>query len=150
MSNPAHTRRGTKMRILQGNGATPTEVFDAYCALNAKEVNFQSQTNDFYVPDCDDPDAPAWREIVKSGRALTVSGSGSLDMRDLPRYQAAYDDDEPVHYRIELDASNLIEGGYWSAAFMLTNLQITGNDDQLVQVSITLESNGAVTWVDAT
>lgn len=145
---PPVTRRGTKVRILQGNGATPTEVFAAYCALNAKSVNFQSQSNDFYVADCENPDAPSWRQIVKSGRSLSVSGSGTLNLNDLTRYQAAYNDDDTLNYRIELDASNSVQGGYWAAAFAVTSLEITGNDEDLIQVSISLESHGAVTWVD--
>lgn len=149
MAQPT-TRRGTKLRVLQGDGATPSEVFAAYCAINAKEVRFTSQTGEFYVPDCDDPEAPAWRQIVKSGRALTVTGSGTLNMADLERYQAAYDDDEAVNYRIELDVANATHGGHWAGGFALTEFGITGNDAELVQVSITLESNGPVTWVPAT
>jgi predicted secreted protein len=146
MAQPT-TRRGTKLRVLQGDGATPTEAFTAYCAINAKEVRFTSQTGEFYVPDCADPDAPAWREIVKSGRAMTVTGSGTLAMEHLAEYQAAYDDDEAINYRVELDVANTAQGGYWAAAFALTELGITGNDADLVTVSITLESNGAVVWV---
>ncbi|PZO78439.1 MAG: hypothetical protein DI629_12115 [Mesorhizobium amorphae] len=148
MAKPV-TRRGTKLRILQGNGGG-SETFTAYCALNAKTVRFQSQTNDFYVPDCDTPDAPAWREIVKSGRSMTVSGSGILNMTDLTRYQAAYNDDDVLNYRVELDGTNTVAGGHWSAPFAVTELEVTGNDEDLVQVSITLESNGAVVWVPAT
>lgn len=148
MAQPT-TRRGTKLGILQGDGATPTEVFTAYCALNAKEVKFTTQTGEFYVPDCANPEAPAWRQIVKSGRAMTVTGSGTLDMAARTKYQAAYDDDESINYRIELDPTNTTNGGHWAGAFTVTDLTITGNDAELITVSLTLESNGPVTWVDA-
>lgn len=148
MAQPT-TRRGTKLRVLQGDGAAPTEAFTAYCAINAKEVRFTTQTGEFYVPDCADPEAPTWRQIVKSGRAMTVTGSGTLAFEDLSRYQAAYNDDEALNYRVELDATNVAHGGHWAAKFAVTELSITGNDAELVQVSITLESDGAVTWVDA-
>jgi len=149
MAQPT-TRRGTKLRVLQGDGATPSEAFTAYCAINAKELQFTSQTGEFYVPDCADPDAPAWRQIVKSGRALTVTGSGTLAMEHLADYQAAYDDDEPLNYRIELDVTNATHGGYWAGKFALTDFGVTGNDAELIQVSITLQSDGPVTWLPTT
>lgn len=148
MAQPT-TKRGTKVQILKGDGGGP-EVFSAFCALIAKSFNFQTNTNEFFVPDCADPDAPAWREVVKSGRFLSVSGSGTLAMEDLASYQASYDSDLSDNYQLALDTTDTTYGGHWAGAFMLTNLQIDGNDDGKVQVSISLESDGPVTWVPAT
>lgn len=141
--------KGTKVRLLQGDGATP-EVFTKFCGLTAKSINFQSNTNETFVPDCDDPDAPAWRELAKSSRYVSLSGSGLLDMTALEAYQAAYDNDEADNYRFEIAVPALDNGGYWKGAFMLTNFQVTGNDGEHAQVEITLESSGAVAWKPAT
>jgi predicted secreted protein len=149
MTKPT-TVKGTKVRLLQGDGATPTEAFTAFCGLTARSISFQTNTNDTQVPDCDDPDAPQWREITKVSRFVSVSGSGILDMNALPEYQAAYDDPDSVNYRIEIAVPMASNGGYWEGAFMLTGFTITGNDGEFAQVELSIESDGPVTWVDAT
>ena len=148
MAKPT-TARGTKLRILMGDDSDPI-VYTAYCGLTAKTIRFQSQTNDFYVPDCDNPDDPAWREIVKSGRSVSIQGQGLLDTKDaLPRMQDAYNSDLPVPMKVELNIPALSGGGAWVGEFMCTQLEITGNDADLVQANITLESNGEIEWVPA-
>ncbi len=144
------TVKGTKVRLLQGDGETPTEGFTAFCGLTARSINFQTNTNETFVPDCADPDAPAWRELAKAGRYVSISGSGILDMNALPRYQEAYDDDEAVNYRVEIAVPALDNGGHWAGPFMLTNFSVTGNDGEHANVEVTLESAGAVVWVNAT
>jgi len=148
MAKPV-TVKGTKVRLLQGNGASP-EVFSSYCGLTAKSINFQTNTNETFVPDCDNPDAPAWRELAKSGRYVSISGSGLLNMASLESFQAAYDEDETATYRFEISVPALQHGGHWEGQFMLTNFQITGNDGELTNVEVTLESSGEVVWVPAT
>lgn len=148
MAKPV-TAKGTKVRLLKGDGASP-EVFSKLCGLTAKSINFQTNTNETFVPDCDNPDDPAWRELTKSGRYVSMSGSGLLDMNALEEYQGAYDSDEASNYWFEIALPLASKGGHWLAALMLTNFSITGNDGELTQVEITLESTGAVTWVPAT
>lgn len=148
MAKPV-TVKGTKVRLLQGNGASP-EVFTSFCGLTAKSINFQTNTNETFIPDCDDPEAPQWRELSKSGRYVSLSGSGLLNMASLEAFQSAYDEDETQTYRFEIAVPALQHGGYWIGQFMLTNFQVTGNDGELTTVEITLESSGEVTWVPAT
>lgn len=143
------TVKGTKVRLLQGDGATP-EVFTSYCGLTAKSINFQTNTNETFVPDCDDPEAPQWRELSKSGRYVSLSGSGLLNMDSLASFQSAYDEDSTATYRFEIAVPALEHGGHWEGQFMLTNMQITGNDGELTNVELTLESSGEVLWVPAT
>ena len=147
MAKPV-TVKGTKVRLLQGNGASP-EVFTSFCGLTAKSINFQTNTNETFIPDCDDPEAPQWRELSKSGRYVSLSGSGLLNMASLASFQAAYDEDETQTYRFEIAVPALQHGGHWIGQFMLTNFQVTGNDGELTTVEITLESSGEVIWVPA-
>lgn len=148
MTKPT-TINGTKMRLLLGNGATP-EVFVALCGLTTKGINFQTNTNEVFVPDCDNPDDPAWREITKVGRFVTITGSGIMDaIGAFSRYRAAYETEDSVNFRVLFDIPLAQGGGYWYGAFKLTNFNVTGNDGEKVQTEVTLESDGAVTWVDA-
>ncbi|MDF1625668.1 MAG: phage tail tube protein [Parvibaculaceae bacterium] len=142
------TMTGNKMTIALGDGAT-AEEFNAFCGINAKTVNFQTNTNEDFVYDCDDTDSPPWRELTKSGRFVSITGSGQLDTSVLARYQEAYDSDEAVNAQVILDVLAANGGGYWEGAFMFTQFNITGNNGEKVQVEISLESDGAVTWVDA-
>lgn len=145
MAQP-QTAKGTKLLILFGDGATP-EVFSKICALTAKGINFQSNTNEYFVPDCDNPDDPAWREMTKAGRFADISGSGILDMAALTRIQAAYDNENAVNLRVQLAVTP--NGGYWSGPFMVNGFNVTGNDGELVQVELTIASAGPVVWTAA-
>jgi hypothetical protein len=142
------TALGTKVRILFGDGQTP-ENFTAFCGLTAKSIAFATTTNDFLVPDCDDPDAPAWRELAKSGRSVEITGSGILATDTLARYQAAYDSPNAINARVELAVPALDGGGHWEGAFLLTAFTINGNDGDLTQVDLTMQSSGPVIWVSA-
>ena len=55
----------------------------------------------------------------------------------------------PHLYRLELDLPLASNGGYWEVSMMLTNLNVTGNDGELIQVEIALESDGAAVWFPA-
>lgn len=144
MAQP-NTVKGTKLRILFGEGGPV--VYTQLCALNAKGINFQTNTNQVFVPDCDNPDDPAWREITKSGRFASITGNGILDLTNgLAKFQSAFDNEDSIPLRVEIDIADTAGGGYWQGNFMLTQLNITGNDGELVQVAITLESDGAVTF----
>lgn len=144
----AKTTRGTKVRLLMGDGEG-AETFSALCGLTAREINFQKNTNDFFVPDCDNPDDPAWRELAVSGKQATVTGTGLLDQDALAEYQAAYDDDDPRNFRVEIAVPLASNGGYWQGAWVLTRFRVAGNDGALTTVDITLESSGGVPWVPA-
>jgi predicted secreted protein len=145
MAQPV-TARGTRLHILQGNGADP-ELFAAYCGITANNFSFKTQTNDIYVPDCASPEDPAWRAVIKSGRSLSISGNGLLDVQvSLVAYLAAYNEDASKNYQIEIDLPLANGGGYWTCAMQLTQLDITGSQNDLATAAITLESDGPVTW----
>lgn len=148
MAKPT-TALGTKLHILLGEGSGPI-VYTAFCGLTAKSINFQTNTNDFFVPDCDNPDDPAWRELAKSGRFASISGQGILDTKDaLSRMQASYDSAVAVPVKVELDVAALDGGGAWTGNFMFTQMNIVGNDGELVTADIAMESSGEVIWTAA-
>lgn len=141
--------RGTKLNILLGDGASP-EVFGSLCALTTKQFNCQSQETEVFIEDCDNKDAPAWREIITSGLSIDVSGSGQLATTFLATYRSAWLNGTTVNARIELDIPSGDGGGYWSGAFRLSSFSVIGPQNELVQVELTLRSSGPATWVDAT
>lgn len=144
MARP-NTLKGTKVSILIGDTQDPP-VYTKFCGLTAKAIRFVKNTNEFFVPDCDDPDDPAWRELAASGRSATITGSGILDLDAQTAMRAAMNDSDPVPMKVMLDDA---AGGAWTGTFMVTEMNVTGNDGELTQVSLTLESSGEVLWTAA-
>ena len=68
---------GTKLLLLVGNGAGP-EVFAEPCGLTTKSFDLSASTNTTVLPDCDDPESPAWESIDINAFSASVSGSGVM------------------------------------------------------------------------
>lgn len=145
MSSPKIVK-GTKVGILLGDGAT-VEEFASFCGINAKTINFQTNTNEEFIYDCDNLESPPWRTLTKSGRFLSISGAGLLDSVALERYRSAFNDDDATNAKIVIGVLSDDGGGYWEARLMTTGLEIVGNNGDVATVQISLESSGPVTWV---
>ncbi|MCX5478451.1 phage tail tube protein [Kaistia geumhonensis] len=140
MAKPT-TLRGSKLLVKIGDGGSP-EVFTAPCALTTKSFGRSAGVNEFNVADCDDPDAPIWTERVKSALSSTISGSGTLAQESLDLYEAAYSDQDSRNVQVTIDYS--VGPRTYEGKYHLTTLNITGEQDGLIQVEIELQSDGAV------
>lgn len=135
------TLRGSALYIKVGDGASP-EVFAHPCLINTKRgIQFQSSTNKIIVPDCDNPDDPAWTEAVKDSLSATINGAGTLDndVEVITFYDSWLRDPDPRNVQVWLGTV-----GYWAGAFNLTNFEIGGDRGVLADVTIALESAGLV------
>lgn len=135
------TLKGTQIYLKISDGGSP-EVFAHPCLINAdRGVTFRSNTNDIVVPDCDSPEDPAWRELVKDALSAGLTGSGVLDnvLATIQAYTAWWKSDTGKNVQVWLGTV-----GYWSGSFKLTEWQITGARNDKAQVQITLESDGEV------
>ncbi|SEG59095.1 phage tail tube protein [Bosea lathyri] len=58
-----------------GDGASP-EVFTKICGFNSIKLTIDKDTNDVTIPDCDDPDAPAWKatDVLNMGWSAEFEG----------------------------------------------------------------------------
>jgi len=134
--------RGTQLYIKIGNGASP-EVFAHPCLINAKRgIKFTTSTNKVVIPDCTNPDDPAWTQAIKDAISATIDGAGVLDnvLATIQFYDAWLRDPDPRNVKVYLGTV-----GHWDGAFDLTNFEVTGDRKDNAEVSITLESNGALT-----
>ncbi|BBF93381.1 phage tail tube protein [Blastochloris tepida] len=147
MAKPT-TAAATKLIILLGNGASP-EVFAAPCGLVSKGISFAAASGETTVPDCDNPDAPAWVERVVQSLSATVTGEGVLAFESLEIWNAWFFSGLAKTCRIKLDLPGAVGGGYFFAPFILSQFQINGQNGQKVQVSVQLQNDGQVQWVDA-
>lgn len=147
MARPT-TLSSAKLLILIGDGAEP-EVFAAPCGLTSRGINFSKETNDVTVPDCDDPDLPAWTERVVSALSGTVSGSGVLAMEALETWREFFFSTEARNCRIRLDTTLANNGGHFEGRFHCTSFNVTGDIGEKIQVEIELQNDGEIVWVDA-
>ena len=126
-----------------GDGASP-EVFGAPCGLTSKGFNQTANTQETSVPDCDDPDAPAYVERAVDTISAEISGSGVLakEAHDdvwQPMFQGAASKNVRVYPFGD-------SGGYYAGKFVLTAYNNAVQRGQKVNVDITLSSDGEYTW----
>lgn len=130
--------RGTQLYIKVGDAASP-EVFAHPCLINTKRgIKFTSSTNKVIVPDCDNPDDPAWSQAIKDALQASIDGAGTLDnkLATIQFYDAWFRSKTPKNVKIYLGTV-----GYWLGAFQLTNWEINGDRNENAQVSLSLESD---------
>ena len=147
MARPT-TIKGSKLVIQLGDGASP-ETFTAPCALTTKGINFSAATNDFNVPDCDDPDAATWTERVTSALSAGVPGSGTLAMESFDEWRTWFLSGLEKNIRVVVDTDEGLNAGYFSMSAILTTFNVGGNQGELATIEVDIASNGEVTWTAA-
>jgi hypothetical protein len=141
---------GSKLRVKISDGASP-EVFTADCLINtSRGIKFTSDTKQTIMPDCDNPDDPAWKSVTKDGLSATITGAGMLYTASVADWFDWFNSDDSKNIQFDLYVPLASGGGYWQAPFKLTDFEITsdGNKEQST-CNVTLVSDGAVDWTDA-
>lgn len=141
MARPT-TLSAAKMTIWLGNDASPA-VFTHPCGLTTHGIQFSKETNDVTVPDCDDPDLPAWTERVVRSFAASVSGSGILAKEALSAWWAFFQLTSSRECRVVLDG---VGWGRWEGNLFLTNFNVNAELGNKVQVDLTFQSDGELAW----
>jgi predicted secreted protein len=131
------------MLILIGDGATPTEVFTAPCGLKTKNFELSANSNEVQVPDCDDPDAPAWIERVVATMTGTIAGNGIMAKESFPLWRDWALQGVTKNARVQLIGAAM---GYYAGAFILSKFGISADLGDKVQVDVTMDSDGQISW----
>lgn len=141
--------KGTYLDILMGDGAGP-EVFTPICGLTTRTFTDQVNTNDVFVPDCDDPEDLPVRRLVPTGRQWDLSGEGLLNLTMLAAVDAAMGVTKNYRFRVARPTGSDVGRGYYYGPAMLTNKQMGGStgDGQFASVSLTIASDGEWLWED--
>jgi len=133
----------SKMLFLIGDGATPTEVFEAPCGLTSKGFDLNAASNDVLVPDCDDPEAPAWLERATRSLSGQITGNGILAVESFDLWRDWALSGLPKNARVQLEGTGL---GYYAGSFLLTKFTLSAALGDKVQTDITLDSDGQIIW----
>ena len=119
--------------------------FGSPCGLTQKSFVRNKSLNDVAVPDCDDPDAPAWSERDVASMSATISGSGVLAKSAIPDWEAALADTDSVACQVEvIYANNDID--VYLGNFHVESFEITASLGERAQVSVTMQSDGVVSY----
>ncbi|MFG1341884.1 phage tail tube protein [Xanthobacter autotrophicus] len=138
MAKPT-TFRGTSLLIKLGDGGSP-EAFDFPCGLTTNGLNRSAETNDTTVPDCDDPDAPAWTEREVLTLAWEASGSGVLAAESVAIWDAWHASGLPKNVQIDVGVAGT--GRRYTGRGLLTSYNTTAERGQKVIVEVTISGDG--------
>lgn len=134
--------------VLLGNGATP-ETFAAPCGLTSRDVKFDGKSSSVIVPDCNNPEAPAWEEKAVSALSGQVSGDGILSMADLATWNDWFQSGLDKNIQIWVNDTAANGGGYWSGAAILSTFEVSAKlaaDGNRATIKVTIDSDGPWTW----
>lgn len=136
--------RGVRLVVKVGDGASP-EVFAPLCTINAERgITFNAQTNDDTVPNCDEPEAIKFLSREKSSLSVDVTGGGKNNKTDNKKLWDWWKSPDPKNVQVVLDDDDPANVVTWEGAFHLTQYDLTGNDGEKVNSTMTLSSDGEV------
>ncbi|MGQ3674257.1 phage tail tube protein [Xanthobacter sp. TB0139] len=144
MAKPT-TYRGSHLLVKISDGGDPEE-FSAPCGLTTRGLSRTAETNSTSVPDCDDPDAPAWTEAEVGSQSWSVSGSGVLAAESVAVWDEWFASGEARNVQIDLGTG--AAGRRYTGRALLTSYEVTGERGNKVQVSVTQTGDGPLVAAD--
>lgn len=117
------------------------------CGLNDHTFTFTKNATEVTVPDCDDPELPAWIERGVESLDFSGSGSGILAAEAIDEWWAAFNSTESINARIYVGKQDDVTNGhFWEGKIHLTSLDISGARGGKANVSVSLVSDGELTY----
>lgn len=140
------TYSGSVVAVFLENPAS-AGTFLRPCGLTQHSANFTKNLNEVDVPDCDDPDLPAWVEREVSSLDFSASGSGVLAQEAVDTWWNAFNSTESIKARIYIGKPDDTDNGhYWEGLVHVTSFEVTGNRGERAQVSVNFASDGELTF----
>ncbi len=134
------------VQIGDGNVSPGPEVFAHDCLINTERgVEYQTQTQEEYLPDCEDLDAIPDRTVEVTGKGVVITGSGIMHSSSWDEWFAWWKSGANKTVRVKENIPAADGGGTEEGQYKLTALSRTGAYKQNVTVSLTLTSDGEVT-----
>lgn len=144
MAQPTTAKFG-QMVISIGDGASP-EVFTAPCGFSSKSLTLSKNLQEVNLPDCDDPDAPAWIGRDVASLTATVSGEGVLAEESIETWAAFFTSTDSKNVRIRITTA----GGYinYEGLMHLESLSHSADQGGRVTCNVTMQSDGEMVITD--
>ena len=141
---------GSSVAIFLEDPATPGQ-FLRPCGLTSHTATFTKNTQEVLVPDCDDPELPAWVGRGVESLDFSATGTGILAAEAVDAWWEAFNTTESINARIYIGKpTDTLNGRYWEGAVHLTSLEIGGERGQPASASVSLVSDGELIFSQVT
>lgn len=137
---PPTTKRWTALTLWPGDGNSPEDFTKNVCGMRTKSFSINPQISESKVPDCDDPDEPAWIERVVNALSIGFEASGVLANESGEFYEAWAFAGEQKNALIVIEGA---AGRYFSGPFIISNYQVTGNMEGEGKLTVTFNVQSA-------
>ena len=121
------------------------------CGLTNHTVTFTKNATEISVPDCDDPELPAWIERGVESLDMSGSGNGILAAEAVDAWWAAFNSTESIPARIYIGSlTDTVNGRFWSGNIHITSFEVTGERGNKAQVNVSFVSDGEMVFSTTT
>ncbi len=136
---------GRALLVKIGDGEA-SETFSNLCGLNSKSLTINNSSIDVTTPDCTTPEGALWTATLAGLKNLSLSGDGFFEdsTAEARMNTVAMSADNAVNMEVVVP-----DFGTYAGAFRISSLEFGGETEGGVTYSISLESNGAVTFTAA-
>jgi TP901-1 family phage major tail protein len=136
---------GRALLVKIGDAASP-EVFTNLCGLNSKSLTINNSSIDVTTPDCTAPEGALFTATLAGLKNVSLSGDGFFEdsVAEARMNTVAMAADNNVNMQVVVP-----DFGTYAGAFRIASLEFGGETEGGVTYSISLESNGAVTFTAA-
>lgn len=134
---------GRSLLIKIGDGAG-SEAFTAIAGLNSKSIAINNSAIDVTTPDATTPGGALWASNLNGLKSMSISGDGIFldESAQEGRLNTIAMQADPVA-NFELVVPDF---GTYSGEFRVTSLEFGGETEGATTFSLSLESNGTVTY----
>ena len=134
---------GRALLVKIGDGEI-AEAFTNLCGLNSRSLTINNSSIDVTTPDCTAPEGALWTETLNGLKNISVSGDGYFEdsVAEARMNTVAMGADNACNFQIVIP-----DFGTYSGAFRIASVDFGGETEGGVTYSLSLESNGAVTFV---
>ena len=136
---------GRALLVKIGDGEA-SETFANLCGLNSKSITINNSSIDVTTPDCTTPEGALWTQTLAGLKNVSVSGDGYFEdsVTEARMNTVAMSADNACNFQIVVP-----DFGTYAGSFRISSLEFGGESEGGVTYSLSLESNGAVTFTAA-
>lgn len=124
-------------------------TYDAPCGFTTLNLTVNIETNNTNVPDCDDPDLPAWLVSDEVSKQMVLGGQGVMDTDAMQVWRNWLLDGGEKNVRWLSDGTTGNGGGYFQAPGILSTYEESGERGRRWENTIGITLNGKPTFTPA-
>ncbi len=136
---------GNRFRAYRSAGGTP-EIFQFICIAQSITLTMTNEFEDATVADCDAPLSVPNRKSVLRAKSWGGRVAGAMDAKRFADFRNDAGSETPVRYQFLMDRSNADGGGTWTGAIFIENLEITKQNNGMVNWTAQFRGDDAVAW----